>query len=416
MTFNKDIEYIFEIFKKSAYQIYLVGGCVRDMIMGLEPHDYDFTTDATPKQMKEIAEEFNVEIIPTGEKYGTMTFKVNGSNYEITTFRADGNYSDGRRPDDVIFSNKLEDDLKRRDFTINALAMDSEGNIIDLFKGQEDIKNRIIRAIGDPDERFQEDGLRVMRALRFAYRFKFKLDFMTENALIGNIKNLKNVSQERIDTELFKILDYKGYVDEPNYALEQVLTYTLLHDPMFDRTNYQRINLGIRPFNPVMDYENAEVKLAYFAFKYCGGDVKTFYKKNKFSNILKKSLQNIVNNYQRMIFENDRDYCIRKCLSLTNKEDTLQAICLYRNIGQPEFLKDRFISILDYTLNTHQPISLKDLALNGDDLKELGYEGKEIKIALEACLEEVLHNPNHNTRNDLLRVLENVALRCRGEK
>lgn len=403
MNFNKDIEFIFNIFEKSGAQIYLVGGCVRDMIMGLEPHDYDFTTNLTPELMKPLAFNNGIEYIPTGEKYGTMTFRVNGNNYEITTFRSDGNYSDGRRPDRVRFSTDLEEDLSRRDFTINAIAMDSKGNYIDPFNGIKDIQNRLIKTIGDPIQRFREDALRVMRALRFAYRFKFKLDFMTECALIGNIRNLKNVSQERIDSELLKTLEYKEFIDAPDYALEQVLTYILLYTLHTERPNHDKIKIAINPFHNVMNYSGASVKLAHFVFKYNGRDAEYFYSKNKFSNALKKSIQNIVDNYYRLLDCSDREYIIRKCLSLTNKEDTLQAIDLFEDEGQPQFLADKYREIVNFVISNHQPISLKDLALNGNDLKELGIEGKEIGELLNKILELVLENPETNNKTDLLR-------------
>lgn len=406
MNFNKDIKFIFDIFKKSGAQIYLVGGCVRDMIMGLEPHDYDFTTNLTPELMKPLAFNNGVEYILTGEKYGTLTFRVNGTNYEITTFRADGNYSDGRRPDEVTFSNKLEEDLKRRDFTINALAMDSKGNIIDLYNGQEDIKNHIIRAIGDPDERFKEDALRVMRAIRFAYRFKFKLDFMTECALIGNIKNLKNVSQERIDSELLKTLDYKGFPDAPDYALEQVLNYILIYNFLPEMSNYNKVKVAINPFHDVMNYSNVNTKLAHFAFKCADGDAEVFYARNKFSNKLLKDIQSIIENYGRLISFDDRDYCIRKCLSLTGEENTLQAIQLFEDEGQPHFLADKYREIVNFTLSNHQPISLKDLALNGNDLKELGLEGKNIGKTLNKMLNLVLRDPSRNNKNYLIEIIK----------
>lgn len=406
MKFDKDIDCIFKMFECYNFHIYLVGGCVRDMIMGLKPHDYDFTTDATPEEMEGIAERQNIEIIPTGKPYGTMTFRIIGNNYEITTFRADGEYSDGRRPDKVVFSTRLEDDLCRRDFTINALAMDSKGNIIDLFKGQEDIKNHIIRAIGDPDERFKEDALRVMRAIRFAYRFKFKLDFMTECALIGNIKNLKNVSQERIDSELLKTLDYKGFPDAPDYALEQVLNYILIYNFLPEMSNYNKVRVTINPFHDVMNYSNVNTKLAHFAFKCAGGDAEVFYARNKFSNKLLKDIQSIIENYGRLISFDDRDYCIRKCLSLTGEENTLQAIQLFEDEGQPHFLADKYREIVDFTLSNHQPISLKDLALNGNDLKELGLEGKNIGKTLNKMLNLVLKDPSKNNKNYLIEIIK----------
>ena len=154
----------------------MVGGAVRDILMDKTPHDYDFATNATPDQMLKIAEESNIEVIPTGIKYGTVTFRIDGESFEVTTYRKDSNYSDGRRPDQVTFSTNILDDLSRRDFTVNAIALNMLSNVndyVDPFNGIKDIENKFIRTVGDPVERFTEDGLRILRAIRF--RFKLGL-------------------------------------------------------------------------------------------------------------------------------------------------------------------------------------------------------------------------------------------------
>ena len=162
-----------------------------------------------------------------------------------------------------------------------------------------------------------------------------------------------------------------------------------------------------------MDYKDAKNKLAWFAIKYAGGDIEIFYKRNKFSNDLKKSLQNIVKNYKRLVFEDDKEYCVRKCLSLTNREDTMQAIYLIGDAGHPESLKNKLVDIINNTIRSNQPISLKDLALNGFDLQELGYKGKEIGEALNGLLEAVLHKPEYNTRDGLIGILETLNVTWR---
>lgn len=187
-----------------GHEAYVVGGCVRDSILGIEPHDWDICTNATPEKMKEI---FNhLHVIETGLKHGTLTVMYGGNAYEITTFRKDGGYSDHRHPDNVEFTEDLLEDLKRRDFTINAMAAGLDGKIIDPFHGQHDLETGWIRCVGNADERFQEDALRILRALRFVSRLGFGLEDKTAKAIQKNKELLCNVSFERIQSELNQIL------------------------------------------------------------------------------------------------------------------------------------------------------------------------------------------------------------------
>lgn len=189
----------------SGFESFVVGGCVRDRLRGITPHDWDITTSATPDEMKEV---FGGErIIETGIRHGTLTIRGgDGQFYEVTTFRVDGEYKDGRHPESVGFVRDVEEDLARRDFTINAIACDAEGRIKDPFAGQEDIKAGVIRCVGDPDKRFEEDGLRILRALRFAAVTGFEIEDCTSGAIRRNVDLLDNISSERINTEFTKML------------------------------------------------------------------------------------------------------------------------------------------------------------------------------------------------------------------
>lgn len=203
----------------AGYEAYVVGGCVRDRLLGREPHDWDVTTSATPDQVREAVErEQNTRwyIVPTGEKYGTLTLLypvncgVKPDAVEVTTYRLDGDYSDGRRPDKVIFGTSLEEDVKRRDFTVNALAYDPiTEDLHDFVGGLEDLKSNTIRAVGDPLERFREDGLRALRAVRFSCQLNFSLSKDTFNVLCngGGFKFVEHLSAERVRSEFFKILE-----------------------------------------------------------------------------------------------------------------------------------------------------------------------------------------------------------------
>lgn len=201
----------------SGYKAYVVGGCVRDCLRGEVPHDWDITTSATPDEMHEVFE--NIKTVDTGLKHGTITVIPNeGELYEVTTFRVDGEYKDNRHPETVEFVRDVEGDLARRDFTVNAIAMDMDGNIVDPFGGEEDIKARVIRCVGDPDKRFSEDGLRILRALRFASALGFKIEDETAESIRRNCHLLENISYERVNVELTKLLLGK-------YSLDILLGY-----------------------------------------------------------------------------------------------------------------------------------------------------------------------------------------------
>ena len=186
-----------------GYRAYLVGGCVRDLLLGREPEDWDIASAARPEQIMEI---FGAAAFPTGLKHGTVTVKAADGAYEITTFRTDGSYSDGRHPDAVKFAKTIDEDLARRDLTINAMALDSAGNIVDPFDGAGDLKRRVVRCVGDARERFREDALRILRALRFSAKLGFTLDPATEAAALAARDTLHTVSAERLYTELDGLL------------------------------------------------------------------------------------------------------------------------------------------------------------------------------------------------------------------
>ena len=188
----------------AGHEAYLVGGCVRDLLRGVEPHDWDICTSALPEETESCFA--GQRIIETGLKHGTVTVLMEGKPYEITTYRTEGPYSDRRRPDYVRFVPNLREDLARRDFTMNAIAMDLDGNLRDPFGGAEDIKCGLIRCVGEPDQRFQEDGLRVMRALRFGAAFGYAIEERTARAVHENRAMLDRVAAERINVELRKLL------------------------------------------------------------------------------------------------------------------------------------------------------------------------------------------------------------------
>ncbi len=203
----QNIQTVLNRLRSAGYRALPVGGCVRDLLRGVEPHDWDITTSATPDEMIEVFGGLKLAPVSAGGiKHGTVTVIIDHEPIEVTTFRCDGEYSDGRRPDSVGFSRELIDDLSRRDFTINALCIDENGLIVDMFGGCDDLKNGVIRAIGDPDRRFKEDALRILRALRFSAAFGFEIEESTAQSMLENFDRLQLLARERVGAELVKLI------------------------------------------------------------------------------------------------------------------------------------------------------------------------------------------------------------------
>ncbi|MBO3443736.1 hypothetical protein [Clostridium sp. CCUG 7971] len=200
----KKVEFIINKIYENGYEAFIVGGCVRDYILNLEPSDYDIATNATPKKILEIFKEYKT--IETGIKHGTVSVIVNKELYEITTYRLESEYEGNRRPKSVEFTSNIYHDLKRRDFTINAMAYNDKVGLIDKFDGVNDIKRKIIKTVGNPNERFNEDGLRIVRAIRFSAKLGFEIEENTLNSIYKNASIIKNISIERITDEFNKII------------------------------------------------------------------------------------------------------------------------------------------------------------------------------------------------------------------
>ncbi|MBQ4254010.1 MAG: hypothetical protein II712_04195, partial [Erysipelotrichaceae bacterium] len=207
----EDVIYILQKLHDNGCSAFAVGGCIRDHLLNLQPKDYDITTEASADRVKEIFSSHH--LIDTGLRHGTVTLRLNHQSYEITTFRTDGEYQDHRHPESVCFSSSIEDDLSRRDFTINAMAYSPFDGLIDLFGGQKDLQQGIIRTVGDPLRRFDEDALRILRALRFASRYQFEIEEGTSKAIHQQKDLLKLISRERILAEIREIMVNDGIDD-----------------------------------------------------------------------------------------------------------------------------------------------------------------------------------------------------------
>jgi len=478
----KNVELILDRLRVSGYSAYIVGGCVRDLFLKLQPKDFDVATCASPKQVKEVfAGVEGIKVIPTGEKYGTITLRVraevecSGSksgtradsgvdcksdigeseraeyqNIEVTTYRLDGEYLDGRRPNSVKFSENINDDLARRDFTINALAYGD--TLIDLFGGLDDIKNGVVKAVGNAKERFREDALRILRALRFASRFGFTIEKNTYSAMLALKHTLAKVAPERIQTELREIL--------PNLKaqnLEQAKPFLLEIFPVLKlcdiEQNNKYHNLSIldhnlkacievvpyfKPFENTSesDAKNFGFILRLAALLHDTGKVYTrttnlttgqdqyinhekksadmarqILKDLKFDNATISLVCTLLYHHGRMHYLSKKS--VKRFLSKVGEEIFLLLLQLQIADNKAKVLKlsqnkleriEKVKQILKQIKADNEAFSLKDLAINGFDILDANIaKGAAIGKILDACLSYVIDNPSENNKVRLIK-------------
>ena len=405
MKLPLDVKMILRKLNDNKYESYVVGGCVRDTLLGKTPKDWDICTNAKPEEVMKVFKGFN--IIPTGLQHGTITVMVNKEGYEITTYRVDGEYSDGRHPDNVSFTSNLAEDLARRDFTINAMAYSELEGLVDLYDGVEDLKNGIIRCVGKPYDRFDEDALRIMRAMRFASVLNFKIDFKTKKAMIDLYKNLELIAKERINVEFSKLLMGTGnanildeYADIIGFIIPEV-------KPMFgfnQNNPYHYLDVWKHTLKVVRNVNRADLSLVLSAFfhdigkpsVYTESDgVGHFYKhplvsmdmtevilrRLKFSNDIIEEVLTLVK-YHDVEFVNSNRF-IRRMLNKMSKETFEKLIELKKADikGQSKKYEEKRIKHMNEIMQTlrdfdfkNECFSLKQVKLNGNDLMGMGFE------------------------------------------
>jgi tRNA nucleotidyltransferase (CCA-adding enzyme) len=429
-----NVKFILDKLNENGFEAYIVGGCVRDSIMNREPNDWDITTNAKPNEVESIFE----KTIPTGIKHGTITVMVDNVGYEVTTYRIDGEYKDNRTPKSVAFTNSLKEDLSRRDFTINAMAYNETEGMIDYFGGIEDIRNKVIRCVGNADERFYEDALRMLRAVRFSAQFDFDIDSKAVMSMYLNSKHIINISSERIQIELNKILlsenVFKGInelwaCDLLPYILTEVygLTYIPQDNP------YHKYNVYKHTLYAT-DYIENKLHLKLAALFHDLGKAETRTKdENGIDHFYGHEVESVrlaENILKRLRYDNET---IKKVLTLIKYHSrrvdaTPKAVKRFLNqLGDydvfndwvslrwadilaqnPKYLKPRVIKISEIEkiaekiMSEQQPFSVKDLEVNGHDLIALGYKGKEIGTELNRLLEIVIDNQECNHKEYLI--------------
>lgn len=453
----QNVDYIINELSANGYEAFAVGGCVRDSILGREPKDWDITTKATPLEVKKIFK----RTIDTGIQHGTVTVMFDKEGYEVTTYRVDGEYENNRRPKTVSFTNDLIEDLKRRDFTINAMAYNKEKGLVDAFDGLSDLREGIIRCVGSAIERFEEDALRILRAVRFSAQLGFLIEEDTLNAVIKKAENLKNISAERIRVELNKLL-LSPHPEKLLTAYETGITKVIF--PEFNKMieteqkNYYHIySVGIHTLKTIealsqdwyvpaiyeKEYKKEREK-ALFSLKertilswtmllhdVAKPDCKTTDAKgDHFYGHAKLSAEKAREILRRLKFDNEtidtvfrlvlwHDYrftltppAMRRAVNKIGEDiiDLLFEVQKADILGKnPEVFEDKFISLykaralFDEIQQKQECVSLKNLKINGKDLIALGFKpGAELGKALSMLLNIVLEEPVLNEKEALI--------------
>ena len=430
----KNVKVIIDTLQSQGYEAYAVGGCVRDSILGRTPDDWDITTSATPMETKELFK----KTFDTGIEHGTITVLLDKEAFEVTTYRVDGKYEDSRHPSEVTFTRSLKEDLLRRDFTINAMAYNDTEGLVDIFGGIEDLQNQTIRCVGNAKARFGEDALRILRAVRFAAQLGFVIEEETQKGIVELAPNLANISAERIQVELIKML-LSPNPSMLRQAYELGITKVILpeFDAMMNTTQenpHHMYSVGehtlktlesIRPdkvlrlamlfhdiAKPVMKTIDEEGVAHFKMHDIKGAEMtKAILRRLKFDNDTMNKVVKLVQFHDyRMPAEPKH---VRKAMNRIGEElfPYYLEVREADTLAQSEYLRnEKMQNIYDVKrcyeeiLEKQQCVSLKTLAVTGSDLIEYGMKpGKEIGETLNQLLEFVIENPEYNTKEELMQ-------------
>lgn len=403
-----DVRQILSTLEEDGNQVFVVGGCVRDSLLGRVPQDWDITTSALPMQVKSLFK----RTVDTGIKHGTVTVMMGNTGYEVTTYRIDGRYSDGRHPESVEFSVKLSDDLKRRDFTINAMAYNPLTGLVDEFDGTGDLSRGIIRCVGDAEERFTEDALRMMRAIRFSAQLDFKIEENTYNAIVKLAPNIRMVSMERVHDELGKTLmsdnpDYvkmfcdAGLFTEILPVIDSILKGKKGHASLeLLRSSKKDIALRYAAL-----YNSAVPDEAYNELKRLKLDNNTINTATKLIKLAKLGIEETEPAVREAIHTYGRDFIP---LVLIHQQTIIDAKEASTGIIMPSARKHIAAISRLYKEITERGdcISVKDLDIDGNDLMELGITGARIGETLNRLLHIVMENPKLNDKATLVAMID----------
>ncbi len=397
MNLPQNVLYVINKLQSCGFEAFCVGGCVRDFLMGIAPGDYDITTNAQPCEILSCFS--NDKTLTNGIKHGTVTIVVDGECIEVTTYRIDGDYKDSRHPESVSFSRRLSDDLSRRDFTVNTICFSNSHGFVDLFGGRNDIKAKIIRCVGDPDKRFCEDALRIMRAIRFSSVLGFDIEYATSESLISNAHLLKNISAERKFTELSKLLcgknAYKTILKYSDVIKQVVPEMAELTTDDFAAISEMFLNCTQNSDSLVLFY------CCLFSRMSDSKAAQSSLKNLKAPNVLIKAVGDILS-------ENLNDFCddtvYAKKLAARVGYKNAKLFCLF--VGAKFIEKSQCTTLLlkklDVLEKNNACISISQLDISGNDLTELSATGRQIGDILKLLCQEVMEEKIINSKKKLI--------------
>ncbi len=384
LTIPTKVTDILTTFTANGYEAYAVGGCVRDTILGRVPDDWDITTSAMPAQVKKLFR----RTVDTGLAHGTVTVLLGGDSFEVTTFRTDGDYADHRHPDEVRYALRLQEDLKRRDFTINAMAYHPDCGLVDPYGGMEDLKGERIRCVGNPRDRFEEDALRILRAVRFAAQLGFSIEEATMEALCERVPTLSYVSRERIQVELVKLLCSPHPEEVRCLADTGILGEILPEEPAVSEECVAHL-IKLPP--------KKQLRLAALLLPLGSAKARTALRRLKFDNETIARVGRLVDGYSYEIEETPAG--MRRALHDVG-DDLMDDLLTFQSLRRP---MDGLRRLCQEVIAGGQCYELGALALTGDDLLALGVaQGRAIGSALAQCLDLVLEDPACNRKEFLL--------------
>ena len=440
--FKPESKTAIEILKSKGFEAFLIGGSVRDFVMGLPIGDIDITTNATPDEVKQVFADFRV--IETGIKHGTVTVLINDEPLEITTYRSEGTYSDNRHPDSVVFSNSLADDVVRRDFTMNGIAFDFDNGFCDLVGGLNDIENQTIRCIGNAETRFCEDALRILRAMRFSAVLGFEIETETKKAIHKCKDLLKNISAERIREEFTKLIcgknaynvlqefadvvtvfipeisDCVGFEQKNRHHCYDVYTHTLKAVEKSSANTIIRLALFFHDIGKpsVAHFDEKGEQHFYSHPKKSAEMTETIMTRLRFDNDTKNKVVTLVRMHDSPIMVNDMTKPDRKRLKKIMSQigadlifDLIEIKYCDNSAQNPEYFRGEDFykqtrDIITEIINEKECFSIKHLAIDGNDLIALGYKGKKIGEALEKCLTAVIDGKVENEKSELIKFIQ----------
>ena len=436
MFLPEAVQYCIRTLEAAGYEAYAVGGCVRDSLLGLTPHDYDLCTNALPEETAKLFS--GCTLVRSGEKHGTIGVVMDKQVYEITTFRTEGGYQDSRHPDWVRFVPSLEEDLARRDFTVNAMAYSPTRGYIDPWGGQQDLENNILRAVGDPTQRFTEDALRILRGVRFAVRFRLMPDAQTAQAMVTLVPLVDKLARERVFDELCKLLPLVNAEDMRRY--QPVLTQVF--PELRPTVNFQQHN----PHHAYDVYTHTayvvqaaprELPLRLAALLHDVGKPSVFYRdeqgKGHFPNhaevgadmadaallrlkaptALRQQVVTLVRHHMTPMEPDKR--ILRRRMGKFGIDGAKRLLALQRadfcskGTGETTDVFDRTAALIEEILAENSCLQIGNLAVNGHDLMALGLQGKQIGSCLQTLLEQVLDEKLPNETEALLQAVKQIA-------